>query len=646
MICDTCESIFRGDRRRKDHPHQSVHHATKDRLLQAVREHCQICIFLWREILANDSVEMTVPQRSPSFRQYKIELYDELGFFLSTEDQVGDESPLRYICGVVLLWVPDPSSSSLYSVPQQRDAAVSDNTASTDCFNQARSWISNCLRHHQCCGRPENGALYNCYPTRLLDLQPQRTDVELCLRLTHQNPPETPYMTLSHCWGTAKFLQLTSTTFEHLKAGFRIRELPKSFRDAIQITRELGVRYLWIDALCILQDSTEDWRHESAMMMKVYQNSHCSIAAADASDSEQGCFSHRDPLLIPPIIIRTQWNDAHNRSRKIYPCYPSSFWKRQVEGCPLNRRAWVIQERLLAPRIIYYGKEQLLWECLELKAYETYPDGIPQSTNIGLKSFDLIGEVSRKLAVKPEQKQSIYKYWHEVVEAYSECKLTRAEDKLVAISGLAKRVQPFLGDEYLAGLWKESLLSELLWRVQREHCNKKIASYRAPTWSWASVEGRIKFNSEISDLTLQVVTVLASGVTVATADVTGQVTDGFIRLSGRLLPALIRPKQSLLPHHYNCIPALLNYQYECLFVPDFHEAVEHQTGILFLPISTAFIDSQALEGLVLELVDAVDNTYKRIGYSRLWIRDWQYDGKDSDWHDLMESFDQQILTLI
>ena len=108
-------------------------------------------------------------------------------FLIDTEDWADKR--------VVLL---GPSSSGLQPIPQQREVAVSDNTASTDCFIQVRSWMSNCLRYHQRCGRSDHRALYIFYPTRLLDLQPQRTDVELCLCITHQNPPETPYMTLSH----------------------------------------------------------------------------------------------------------------------------------------------------------------------------------------------------------------------------------------------------------------------------------------------------------------------------------------------------------------------------------------------------------------------------------------------------------------
>ena len=127
---------------------------------------------------------------------------------------------------------------------------------------------------------------------------------------------------------------LTSATLEYLKASFRLERLHRSFREAIQITRELGVRYLWIDSLCIIQESKEDWRYEAATMVRVYENSYCNISAAKAFDSEQGYFSQRDPLSIHPIITRTSWQNAFNTA---YHFYSEFFWWHQVGKTPLNQ---------------------------------------------------------------------------------------------------------------------------------------------------------------------------------------------------------------------------------------------------------------------------------------------------------------------
>ncbi|KAM0806286.1 heterokaryon incompatibility protein-domain-containing protein, partial [Usnea florida] len=283
------------------------------------------------------------------------------------------------------------------------------------------------------------------------------------------------YMTLSHCWGTLKCLTLTTLNYKDLETGFKLIELPKTFREAIEITRNLGIRYLWIDALCILQDSHKDWRHEAATMMKVYENSYCNISALAATNSEQGCFFKRPPWCISRTIVETSWDNELNASYDIYPEY---FWPVFVDAAPLNSRAWVFQERLLAPRILHYGRNQLFWECLELDACETYPDGLPCTDTVPHSNYR-----------DPGERSLMYKYWHKLVEVYSSRNLTRAEDKLVAISGLAKRVQSCLDDEYLAGLWKGSLPLDLLWYPHwMDGCPRRSSSYRAPTWSWASIE--------------------------------------------------------------------------------------------------------------------------------------------------------------
>ncbi|CAF9938262.1 hypothetical protein IMSHALPRED_000735 [Imshaugia aleurites] len=445
-------------------------------------------------------------------------------------------------------------------------------------------------------------------------------------------------MTLSHCWGTAEFLRLTSATKNYLEAGFRLSELPKTFREAVQITRELGVRYLWIDALCIIQDSDEDWKHEAATMMNVYENSHCNIAAAKASDSEQGCFSKRDPLSIAPIVVRTEWNNTNKRSYHVHP----ELWRTYVEECPLNQRAWVIQERTLAPRILHYGRDQLFWECFELSACETYPNGLPQRPHEkNTRYFDLDKAISRRTsrALLPEQKLPIYEYWQRIVSTYSACNLTRAEDRLVAISGLAKRIQLSLGDEYLAGLWQDILTSDLLWYVKWLDRKQKTRPtfYRAPSWSWASVNDGVSFaQDKISVLTVPLITILAADVDLATADATGQVTNGFICLSGSLMPIIVKNHSSI---HSTAFQVPENVRILAYFDV---ETKYGQAGIFFLPILN---DTGEIWGLMLELVDPTDNKYNRLGALEIAT----FESVSFDHRQLMETFERvekQTLTLI
>ena len=195
-----------------------------------------------------------------------------------------------------------------------KEHSILPNTSSDSCFKLAKSWISMCVKDHTRCTQTTNAVAY--YPTRLIEIGAATSvsDAELYLRVTHDHLPTSPHMTRSHCWGTAKFLTLTQSTYEGLKGGFSPADLPKTIQDAFTITRELGVRYLWIDSLCIFQDSTEDWRYEALQMRKVCQHSFCNVAASAAANGNEGCFRARETPLIEPLIIKSEWNDTPDQS--------------------------------------------------------------------------------------------------------------------------------------------------------------------------------------------------------------------------------------------------------------------------------------------------------------------------------------------
>ena len=353
-------------------------------------------------------------------------------------------------------------------------------------------------------------------------------------------------MTLSHRWGTTKFIKLTTSNFEILQNGFSLSEIPKTFRDAIFITQKIGANYLWIDSLCIIQDSVADWRREAAVMGDIYRNSFCNVAATGASNSDQGCFAERNPSMMSPCTVSSSWTDASNQT---YLIVETDFLS-QVYGAPLNRRAWVVQERLLAPRILHFGREQLFWECHELEACETFPQGLPLGLGgTGFKGMDPHVD-GRRIRLEegrdPDPTLNAYHLWDQVVKAYTWSDLTKPEDKLIALSGLAKTVQHMVDDEYLAGLWKSILPSQLLWEVYDTkqgdgRPSVRSSSYRAPSWSWASLNGCVGFL--IISRTGIMVTIIEAHVSPSTNDTTGQLESGFIRLRGDLFAAEIDSKE-------------------------------------------------------------------------------------------------------
>lgn len=360
------------------------------------------------------------------------------------------------------------------------------------------------------------------------------------------------YLALSHCWGTKPFLNLTRQNQGILEDHFSIQQLPRNFRDAVQATRQLGFRYVWIDSLCIIQGDGGDWLHEAPLMDKVYMNAEFCLAASASDDAEGGLFRERDPDILRPYRIdlllqsspspppspgaphhltdgleqqdhlpqEEEKKEEEKPTLKAFYAYsegttPSMSWYSLVNQCPLNRRGWVQQERILAPRTVHFCQNQVCWECKEQQALETSPDWA-----IDEDRWDMIKNWETKWLVHPDGPgnntnnnnesgshpraiSNLYWAWYDIIGLYSDCQLSYEKDKLVAVSGMAKvltaRLNDGRGDEYVAGLWRSDLLQGLLWgRLLRDigdplRTARRPEGYRAPTWSWASLDGRVEW---------------------------------------------------------------------------------------------------------------------------------------------------------
>jgi hypothetical protein len=268
-----------------------------------------------------------------------------------------------------------------------------------------------------------------------------------------------------------------------------IKELALTFRDAITVTQKLGLQYLWIDALCIIQDSPTEWHKEASQMARVYGNSHINIAATSSMDAEGGLFKQRDPIILNgcrgifPKVQNTSQVQASRSQEHI--CMVRAAWLHQVERGTLNERGWVFQERLLAPRTIHFTSSQLFWECRELTASEEYPSGIPD-TECARTSKSLLTRFQDDHPLSPKVRE-VYSLWYHLLQNYGEKQLTKDDDRLVALSGVAEVVKGALpqNEEYLAGLWRSRLLSELFWGPG--HVLSEKRDRRRPSWSWASL---------------------------------------------------------------------------------------------------------------------------------------------------------------
>ena len=278
-------------------------------------------------------------------------------------------------------------------------------------------------------------------------------------------------------------VRLLKTNLFTFKREIPLEGLPLTFQHTVILARKLLVRYIWIDSLCIIQDSLDDWQRESSKMTEVYSNSWLNIAASDSSSGDGGLFRQRSPLTINPCRITAKWNEGHphvfNISRK-------HNHLADIIRSSLNTRAWVLQERLLAKRTVHFCRRQIYWECGCSLVPEAEPGIIRSPSDIKrwIAGADDTSVEPDTLAVKS------LKIWSRILIDYSRTKLSVESDKLVAISGLARRISGLsngtLGN-YIAGLWEAKLVSQLCW-ITGDHSHRPC-QYRAPSWSWASVEG-------------------------------------------------------------------------------------------------------------------------------------------------------------
>lgn len=416
------------------------------------------------------------------------------------------------------------------------------------------NWLDDCVAHHSACRGSGTDARF--LPTRLIDVGDTSSDsVRLCESASLDNPRGS-YMTLSHCWGKKKFQTLTTNCLEDFKDHIPVDCLSKTFLDAIAITRRCNIQYLWIDSLCIIQDSAEDWAIESALMAEVYTNSFLNIAATAAHDGDHGCFVARDRLSIDPCI--TSINRANTEDPSLLPtgqymCIDKHIWDNGVETAPLNTRAWVVQERYLAPRILHFGRHHIFWECCEKQLAEAHPPWLATNIStmkqrssledIGWLRWHQFSNASRTgeadLTKDHEGVLAPYSSWEDIVRSYTKCNLTVDTDKLVALSGIAREMQKQLGDQYVAGMWRQHLVYQLLWRGAAQGYLCRPKKYCAPTWSWASVVGAVVNACMITWLDHRDVLITVEDVQMelASKNEFGALSSGSLRIRGPLMAA-------------------------------------------------------------------------------------------------------------
>ena len=352
---------------------------------------------------------------------------------------------------------------------------IEEKASSSRVFNLIQSWLSKCYFEHYLDCSPQVSKL----PKRVIDVGDSDGQTEPRLCVPSEEFPEVKherYVALSYCWGPLPFLTTTTSTIEKRRQCIPMIQLPATVRDAVRITRRLGIRYLWVDALCIVQGSdqegTHDWQIESALMKEIYGGAFLTICATSAAKAQDGILVRRVQPTVSNVRIPYVLTSGHTMvGGSVFIGEPRMLERTQAGSEPLDARGWALQEKLLSHRILTYKSTEVTWQC---QCAEWRESGEP-------------GRSPNKLLE-----------WYPTVEEYTKRDLTMETDRLLALAGIAQHYAHTSRKHYVMGMWRESLVRDVLWIHQGKVENDtwqyaRPLNYHASSWSWASVKGGIRF---------------------------------------------------------------------------------------------------------------------------------------------------------
>ena len=543
-----------------------------------------------------------------------------------------------------LKWAGDPITSLQPGIFTSRP--VADDSSSESCFEMAQYWLKTCLEtHDSLCQVADKIPL----PTRVLDVGLQESTL---VTLYIPNGQQGQWLTLSHCWGTSHPATTTMSNLESQCTGIMISTLPQTFRDAIYITRRLGYRFLWIDSLCILQDSIIDWQIESVKMNTVYSNAVLNISADAAADSSDGIFGsskkkaghigprYMSPASKPSLVQIPVHSPKTGLKFTLYICHHEIFADEQ----PLQKRGWVLAEAVLSHRRLRYTSSGLSWSCTRIPTMcdEIQPH---QIHNLSQRTY-VIGSVYQILYGEDVCKMDndrklleILQWWYTQIDDYTDRLLTFAHDQFPAFSGIAKMFCDLTQWHYKAGILVEDFRCGLLWQSRGRGMHSEVA----PSWSWAALRHGEKggtiygyiYQQGKSLHGPQEVKLIDISVTNVGDDPFGQVMSGSLTLQGFYHPLhdLLKRNDFYFHSGWYDIPANMrdqNYQMFNEKCPPSLEALRlhmdimdetkilfwHSEDILILRIGMFWSGSPRVEGtwfLIIQEIPALKGSYRRIG---------------------------------
>ncbi|KAK4159063.1 HET-domain-containing protein, partial [Cladorrhinum sp. PSN259] len=354
-----------------------------------------------------------------------------------------------------------------------------------------RSWMQICQRGHKECSRNLKSGL----PTRVVDVG--AIDNELIRLHTTAQGDTGPFTALSYCWGDKGNLTTTKDNLNAHGQAILWSCIPQVMKDAIYITRQLGIQYIWIDALCIVQDDSQDWDREAAQMQDIYRKACLVISGTRTGNCHQSLFGRRTSsatnygervpasFATEQVVVRTNQPTVHIREKLGHDLLNEQL-KQDLEEHPLLSRGWTFQERLLATRTAHFTASEIMWECKESYWCECS----------SIETKDARSLLQR--ALQEPGKASVN--WRKLVGAYSWRVFTHPQDRLAALEGVASLFKAFDLGSYCFGLWGDHIIDHMLWKAISIDSRSEVPeAYRSvilgPSWSWISTYQRVDFPS-------------------------------------------------------------------------------------------------------------------------------------------------------
>jgi hypothetical protein len=339
-----------------------------------------------------------------------------------------------------------------------------------------QSWVAPCVTSHTTCAETLSGKMIHDrhgtkLPTRLIQLK-TGSDPNI-VKLVEPGRLIARYCALSHCWGPPdkRPYMTTRNNIRDISSGISVTVLPQTFQDAIAVTQAIGIDYLWIDSLCIIQGDRDDWLLESEKMGSIFERAFLVIAAAGSNDSSEGLLNMP---RYPELSIHVPYYQSKQQSAGTFNMTMLSHLESQPQLGPLSSRGWASQEWHLARRVVFFMPGGISWMCREI-------------------DFDEHGLWKDFRTETPLLHFGSTREWLWYLFLYSNSHLSIHTDRLAAIQGVANEVQKRRTDRYHLGVWTKDLEAQLLWVSAQRVAEEDIPDL--PSWCWASVGGRKWFLS-------------------------------------------------------------------------------------------------------------------------------------------------------